>query len=188
MYYELFHNVFPKIAERETRNLTVLNNPPIPRGEYLFATLYCNDKTCDCRRTIINVLQVEPVTIPKPIAVISYGWESMDFYRNWGSYLSDEMLKEFKGPCLDMMQPQSVHAEYFLDFFINEIQRDKNYANRIQRHYAYFKTKQKMKLPKKLTDLIEYNEPCPCGSGKNLKDCCLRERKKRGRWKHRGKF
>ncbi len=44
MYFHSFHSEFPKIAENETRSLTVFEkNGDLPQGEYAFMDLYCDD-------------------------------------------------------------------------------------------------------------------------------------------------
>ncbi|MEN0048210.1 MAG: hypothetical protein AAF806_14205 [Bacteroidota bacterium] len=185
MFYQPFHEIFPNIAEAKTRNITPLNNPILPKGQYFFSPAYCKDKKCDCRRTLINVIHMPSIESANIVATISYGWEPMSFYRNWGSYLSEAMLREFKGPVLDKMQPQSAHAPYFLNFFKQELMKDAAYMERIQRFYAYAKVKQKMSLPKELSRLVNYDEDCPCESGRPLGKCCLkktRRLKRRNKW------
>lgn len=81
MHFITFHNLLPKIAEKETRFATIRNDADIPDGDYAFMDVHCADKTCDCRRIFINVIQVNPNFIQQHIATISYGWEPFAFYR-----------------------------------------------------------------------------------------------------------
>ncbi len=72
MPYSMFHDRFPNIAERETRNLTVLNDPDLPPDRYALIELYCDESGCDCRRVMFNVLAEERKEL---VAVIAYGWK-----------------------------------------------------------------------------------------------------------------
>lgn len=177
MKYAIFKSIFPKIAKQETRFLTISEDSEVPAGEYGLFPSFCMDKKCDCRRALINVLQVNPKYEHIHAATISYGWEKIGFYREWAYGLSDEMLKEFKGPALDIGQQQSPYANHFLDFFKMVVLKDEEYIQRIQRHYAYVKMKQGAKLPKDLNRLIDYFGKCPCQSGKIFRQCCGKKRR-----------
>lgn len=170
MDYTNFHEILPKIAEKQTRMVTIVNDKNVPDGEYVFMDAHCTDKTCDCRRMFIHVLQFHPEYEPHHVATISYGWEPMSFYRNWSRGLTIEMLKNFKGPCLDAYQRQSPHAPFFLEFFKNMIATDSAYLNRLKKHYALFKWRIGMKLPKDIP--FDPDMLCPCGSEKKFKFCC----------------
>src|SRR6266581_1506064 len=74
---------FPDLGGRETRSVTATQRPDLPDGEYGFVELYCDEPGCDCRRVTIDVLRPE-TGWSKIWATISYGWESLDFYRTWG--------------------------------------------------------------------------------------------------------
>lgn len=143
----------------------------IPDGQYAFMPMYCDDKTCDCRRTIIQAYQVSPKECQFHAATISFGWESLDFYRKWSHYLPDEMVLEFKGPALDRMAQQSPYAEALLRHFIINF-LDDGYIERLKSQYAMFKYKKGMKLPPEVSKYLKIYEPCPCGSGKNFNLCC----------------
>jgi len=172
MYFNPFFGEFPKIAANQTRTITVFNNAgDLPTGEYGFLNSYCSDKKCDCRRVMINV--VSPSLKPKdhPLAVFSFGWESKSFYRKWSPRMPDEELAWFKGPALDPFHPQSRYSEALLVHFKMLLQ-DKNYHNRLIRHYVMFKQKIGMKLPKDLRDWWAPMMDCGCESGKVFKLCC----------------
>lgn len=183
MHYKPFYSLYPKIARKETRVITFLTNEKMPRGSYAFIPSFCVDKTCDCRRALINVVEDKTETLNKPLATISYGWEDFSFYRNWANYLSDEAITEFKGPALDAMQPQSKYAPFLLKTFIDLIENDVDYYRRLQRHYAYFKYKKGMKMPSKLRALMNPLAPCACQSGKIFKLCCGKTRSRFGKRK-----
>ena len=99
-----FMERFPEVGARETRSVTVPPRQDLPEGEYGFVELYCDEPACDCRRVIIDVLRPE-TGWSKIWATISYGWESLDFYRKWGGQENDPI--EMKGPYLDPLNPQT---------------------------------------------------------------------------------
>lgn len=180
MHFKAFHAEFEKIARRQTRSLSIRGEPGIPDGDYAFLPMYCKDKTCDCRRTLINVLQVSPEYGPFHAATISYGWEPLSFYRDWAGALSEEEIKAFKGPALDVFNTQSPSAPYLLESFKN-IVLDEVYAERIKRQYAMFKYKAGMKLPPELLKQGDFSGGCPCESGRPFMLCCGRSRRPRRR-------
>lgn len=76
-----------------------------------------------------------------------------------------------KGPALDPNQPQSEFSELLLEQFKTIVQ-DKEYRNRIIRHYVMFKEKTGMKTHKDLAKWSVWNLACPGGSSKKFKFCC----------------
>ena len=172
MFFIPFADEFPKIAEKQTRSITVFDDSgDLPKGEYGLINAYCSDKKCDCRRAMINVFRSDGKQEASRLAVISFGWESKSYYRKWSAYMSDEELAWFKGPGLDPYQSQSKYAETLLLFFKMQLQ-DEAYRNRLIRHYAQFKRKVGMKLPKDLEGWVGSMQDCGCGSGLAFKFCC----------------
>ena len=170
MTYSPYYSFFPKIIALQIRSATIRNDAKIPNGDYAFLEVFCNNKTCDCRRAMINVEQVNPEFPKFRAATLSYGWETSAFYKNWSPSMSPKMLAEFKGPCLDTHQPQSAHALYFLEFFKNMIATDTAYHNRLKTHYAQFKWAQGAKIPIQMK--FDPLTLCPCNSGAKFKFCC----------------
>ena len=179
MMFGPFYELFPKIGMKETRHIHIFKPiDDIPAGEYAIIDSFCTDKTCDCRRAFLHIHSVDSENLnPTPLATISYGWEDLRFYREWSPFMDDEMLLNFKGPALDSMQPQSPLANYFLQIVKDTLSNDKEYADRIKRHYAFYKQKDGMRLPPELQKLVKGMEACPCGSGKLLRMCCLKQRR-----------
>ena len=132
---------FPEITEKETRRITLRNDPQIPDGEYAFVDAFCEDKDCDCRRVYFEVLQIDPDYEIFHAATISYGWEDLDFYLSWSPYLPSKMAAEMKGPSLEPLQHQTRYSERFLELFEAKFIIDPAYIERIKRHYALFKAK-----------------------------------------------
>ncbi len=69
-------------------------------------------------------------------ATISYGWESLDFYRKWGGTGSDPI--EIKGPYLDPVNPQTKYSSALLNLFRFFLQSS-DYVDRLKRHYQMFR-------------------------------------------------
>ena len=80
MPYTQFYDKFPDIAEKETRSLIIHDDPELPDDQYIFIELYCDEKSCDCRRVFFNVLSEKTKKI---LAVITYGWEKRQYYIDW---------------------------------------------------------------------------------------------------------
>lgn len=179
MHFELYSNTFPKFYDGEFRTIKIFNDPIFPHlSEIGFTPMFCGDKKCDCRRVLIKVLMLPHDTGDLlEIGTISYGWERMAFYKNWGPFLSKPMLTEFKGPALDTMQKRHPkYAKPALEKFIELIKSDTEYAKRFIRQYAFSKHKQGMKLPKDLSRKVSLNQPCPCKSEKPFVICCGKRR------------
>lgn len=127
-----FHEFYPELAIRETRSLN-LSEPTLglPAGSYGMIELYCNEPGCDCRRVFFSV--VTPHS-PRPLACISYGWESADFYQGWGGFITREMAEEMARPSLDMAGRQSELAPALLRFVKEVLLADPAYIERLKRH------------------------------------------------------
>jgi len=126
---------FPEVGARETRSVKVAEHQDLPAGEYGFLELYCDESGCDCRRVIIQVLRPE-TGWSKVWATIGYGWESLDFYRQWGGAHSDPV--EMKGPELDPLNPQTKYSPAHLNLFRIFLQSP-DYVERLKRHYQMFR-------------------------------------------------
>jgi len=177
MPYAPFHEKFPEIAEKETRTIIVFDDPDLPEGEYGLLESYCDELDCDCRRVFFNVFSWKKKKIE---AVIAYGWESGKFYAKWMGDSDPRVIKELKGPALNLSSPQSPLAPALLEK-IKIVLQDKNYVDRIKRHYKLFKEAIEKEKPEKgkvikldSSKKVGRNEPCPCGSGKKYKKCCGR--------------
>ena len=133
MMMEAFYNKFPEIAEKETRCIIITNKQRgLPNGEYFLVESYCNDPKCDCRRVFINFLHKEEI-----LATVGYGWESLDFYEKWIG--EPDMAVDAKGPVLELTGPNTKYSETILRLFKEVILKDKQYIERLKRHYDMFK-------------------------------------------------
>lgn len=118
--------------------LQVTKKRGIPNKIYGFVDWFCISQTCDCRHAYIHVRDMENGSL---LAVISYGWEPLPYYRKWmyakGKEM-DDFLMEFKGPTLSLDHPQSANAQAFLSLF-KELLEDEAYQKGITERYDKFK-------------------------------------------------
>jgi len=136
MPYTLFQTYFPDIAERETRCITMLDNSVLPVGSYGLLEMYCDDPGCDCRRVFLSVIS----SVTKQIeAVIAYGWESSQFYAKWFGDNDPDIIKELKGPILNLSSPQGKLAPAILKVVEELILQDQVYIERLKTHYKLFR-------------------------------------------------
>lgn len=180
MAFQAFHEIFREISEKETRSINVFDSPGLPDDSYGLIELYCNDPGCECRRVFFNIISMKQ---EKVLAVISFGWESEEFYSKWMGSTDKQTIKDLKGPILNLMSPQSKYAPKLLELITNVVLQDKHYIERLVRHYNLFRQEIDNPLQSsegnKKNNLISFtpkvgrNSPCPCGSGKKYKKCCL---------------
>ncbi len=140
MPYALFHDHFPKTAERETRTITVLpkSDVGLPPGDYSLLEMYCDEKGCDCRRVFFYVIS----SFRKDVeAVVAYGWESPKFYEEWMGDDDPHSIRTLKGPALNLGSPESELAPAILDLVENVVLRDGAYVERLKAHYTMFRGK-----------------------------------------------
>lgn len=140
MFYEPFHQYFPDLASKETRCVTTFSNNDfgLPADEYGLVESFCNEKKCDCRRTMLMVISRKSKS---QIAVINFGWESRQFYAKWLGANDKSEIDELKGPSLNLMSPQSKYAGKILEMVCSTALKDENYIERIKQHYKLFKDK-----------------------------------------------
>jgi hypothetical protein len=175
MPFTMFHDRFPDLAERETRTMTVLRNTTLPPDTYALIENYCDEPGCDCRRVIFNILAEKRNEI---VAVIAYGWESEDYYREWSSHKEPDVLRELQGPVLNRLSLQSELAPTLLNMVKEVVLNDRRYIERLKEHYRLFKAAvdgiRTTATPESRLKKIGRNDPCPCGSGRKYKHCCLK--------------
>lgn len=125
--------MYPEIAPYETRSIKIIDdNELVPKGDYGYIEMFCDEPNCNCRRTIIRVMNDKG----ESMALIGFGWGTKAQYRKWfGSPMPNSMYKGMRGPCHHDGTMPSKYAEYFLDFFKNILMKDKNYIERIKKHY-----------------------------------------------------
>jgi len=129
-----FFTEFDDLALRETRDATVKGYKGLPDGSYAFLEWYCDEPDCDCR--YVRIVAISRDTGQKPLATINYGWESIEFYKNWLG--DDEDVEGLKGPALAPAK-QTELAPYLLELFKVAGLEDEDYVKRLRRHYRMFK-------------------------------------------------
>jgi hypothetical protein len=175
-----FHSVEPELAERETRRITVVTSQgDVLEGAYNLVEFYCPDPDCDCRRVMLNVVSEEQVHRGY-LASISYAFDRND---------------DMAGPFLDPLNPQSQYADELLELVTVSVLKDPEYLERLERHYelvkqaasdpghsAYDWLRRKVMegdrlspQPGPIREKVARSAPCPCGSGKKYKHCCMWE-------------
>lgn len=138
MPFVSFHDYFPEIAERETRAVTVFENSPwdLPPGHYSLIEMYCDEPNCDCRRVFFYVVS----SLKKDVeSIIAYGWESSKFYAKWMGDDDPDVIKDLKGPVLNLGSPQSDLAPSILRMVKEVVLQDQAYIERIKTHYWMFR-------------------------------------------------
>jgi len=138
MPYRLFHDLFPAVAERETRTLTILPraNAGLPAGDYGFLEMFCDEPGCDCRRVFFSVLSSVRQRVE---AVVAWGWETTDFYAAWMKDDDPEVVASLKGPVLNLGSPATALAPALLELTRTVLLQDVHYVERIKRHYQTFR-------------------------------------------------
>jgi len=79
------------------------------------------------------------------VAVIYWGWESLDFYRKWYGFSDKELIRQLPGPALNEISVQTRLAPGVLKMFKHILLPDKIYTNRIKSHYTQFRKELKKK-------------------------------------------
>jgi len=121
MYLIPFELLFPEIAHRETRSLTLLGGRNLPGGDYGLLESYCPDPDCDCQRVMLNIISRSE---QKQVATISYGFDRS---------------AQDAGPYLDPLNPQSPSSDALLAVIAKHLEIDRAYVLRLKAHYALIK-------------------------------------------------
>jgi hypothetical protein len=180
MYMVPFYKLFPEIAERETRVIVTFGHDELPADAYRLLESYCPDPDCDCRQVMLSVLSEKQLD-RGILASVSYAFD-------W----DDDM----DGPFLDPGNPQSKNAPVLLEHVTTALTNPR-YVDWLERHYAMVKEAAAdpahpayRRLVQWMAEAVESapsararrvgrNDPCPCGSGKKYKHCCMRQDRER---------
>jgi hypothetical protein len=97
----------------QVRTVGLKKSPHLPDGDYTFIDTYCIDASCDCQRTLIQVL-----FNGVHVSTIGFGWESPKFYKNWMGVKSDaDYMPQMHGTTIDISSPNKVSPNSMLSFF-----------------------------------------------------------------------
>ncbi len=97
----------------QVRTVGLKDGPQLPDGYYTFVDFYCTKASCDCRRTLIQVL-----LNGTHVSTIGFGWESPEFYKKWmGAKSDDDYMPQMHGATVDFTSPDKVSPQGMLAFF-----------------------------------------------------------------------
>jgi hypothetical protein len=194
------------LAERETRTITIFEpHDDLPPDTYALIESYCPDPTCDCRRVMLNILSKESPRV-EYLASISYGFDRdeemagpfLDTLNPQSKYaesllklVSDWVLSDpqylrrlerhyrlVKQAAADPSHPAYHEIQQVLADEAEELAPFGPPRNPIGGHQngPSERVGGHQNGP---SESVGRNDPCPCGSGKKYKHCCMR--KNRGR-------
>ena len=146
-------------------------NDILPYGDQLLVTIngqqciildqYCLLPKCSCTDSTLNVFSIDKVgKTGKELCAVSLN------YRN-------KQWKTIEGPSFPVTVKtvrttiEGQLTNIYKRLPKRHIKLKAIYAHCKKRHYS---SKQELQLPK-----VGRNDPCPCGSGKKYKKCCLRK-------------
>jgi hypothetical protein len=137
----------------------------LPEGNYALIEFYCANPDCDCQGGAVEVLALDDINKSNSDSTLAL----IDF--SWGNKLNHSW--KFR---LHNDSPKTRMAKTLLKCFKIKVKQDKNYADSLIKHYqmvkGHIKYISQEQSSAKITK-IGRNEPCPCGSGKKYKKCCL---------------
>jgi hypothetical protein len=135
----------------------------LPEGRFVLIELYCANPKCNCQHGVVNVLNIDDHGKPygPVLATIDFSWKKRS-NQSW----------QYK---LHKTSPQTKVADLLLKCFKEKVENNPAYAESLQSHFRIIK--EQIKNPKSKNPLqnvkIGRNDPCPCGSGKKYKKCCM---------------
>lgn len=144
------------------------DHPILPEGKYKLIEYYCTDQNCNCNSGSFLMIQLDSQgkETPKTVALMDYTWNQPISIDNPALGLGHHVL--------DLK-----FAEAGLEEFKFLLTNDSNTMIKIKNGYSQtredFKNHPESYHPTtiKNTNKIGRNDPCPCGSGKKYKKCCL---------------
>lgn len=137
----------------------------LPEGKYFFVEFYCTDPQCDCNSGVFQMVELDPQgkETENTIALIDYTWTEPVSTHN------PSLGPQFIGFRL---------AEAGLEEFKKLLTKDGDMVAKLKS--SYIVTREEHPHPEfmEVTPIqkgtkVGRNEPCPCGSGKKYKKCCL---------------
>ena len=155
--------------EVELEGLMYAYNDVLPYGDPLHVTVdgrkyeifdqYCLQPKCACTDTILNVFPVDKVgKIGKESCVLSLKYKN----RKWKTI-------EQRSSSVNLKTVRAAIAAQIPNFYAQLKKRHlKLKAIYAHSKKKYFSPDQGLDMPK-----VRRNDPCPCGSGKKFKKCCL---------------
>lgn len=159
-----FYELFPAIAEKETLTIQIINEV-LPDGIYSIFEFFCDNLACRCTTAVLSLVFFDSNdhSIHKDITLIDYAWEKPISHKN---------------PVFHKESVQSDMAEAAMGLLRRVLKEDPSYAKKLSEHFemvrAYVRAEgQGTPHIQNKTSRCGRNDPCPCGSGKKHKKCCL---------------
>lgn len=125
MAMQPFQQLFPELAHDECRVIRLFDPldgvDGIPIDGYALMEYYCNERKCNCRRVMLNVVRESSM---RSVAMISFG-------------LYPDAVPV--GPFLDPLHPQAPFAPQVLEMVEDLVLSDAQYVARLRRHYHLFR-------------------------------------------------
>jgi len=157
--------------EVENNGLMSAYNDVLPYGDQLFVTIngkqciildqYCLLPKCSCTDTFLNIFSIDKVgKTGKELYAASLNYRK----KQWKLIEEDLFpvtLKTVRTAIEDQL------PNIYKQLHKRHIKLKAIYAHCKKKHYS---PKEELQLPK-----VGRNDPCPCGSGKKYKKCCLRK-------------
>lgn len=159
--------------EIEYNGLMYAYNDVLPYGDQLLLTIngkqciildqYCLLPKCSCTDVILNIFSIDKFGKPgEELCVVSLKYKK----KKW------ETIEKYS-PSLNLNAVKTAveaqHPNIYKLFKKRHVKLKSIYAHSKKKHYS---PKQELQLPK-----VGRNDPCPCGSGKKYKKCCLKKSK-----------
>ena len=155
--------------EVEYNGLMAAYNDVLPYGNQLLLTIngkeliildqYCLLPHCSCTDTILNIFSIDKIgKTGEELCVVSLKYKK----KQWN-------IIEECSPSVNLKTVRSAiedqHPNIYKQLHKRHLKLKAVYAHCKKRHYS---PKHVLQLPK-----VGRNDPCPCGSGKKYKKCCL---------------
>lgn len=203
MPYVSFHDYFPEIAERETRTLILPRpTGGLPQGPYTLIEMFCDEPGCDCRRVFFYVVasfREGPEAVvaygwedeafyarwmkdDDPLAIEELKGPVL----NLGSPQSDlapavlDLVTKVALTDTAFIERVKRHYRMFRDKVDSEAGRCPDSPVLPQRKQIGVITSgpfpRLLSVPEEpplSSDRVGRNDPCPCGSGRKYKKCCM---------------
>lgn len=147
-----------------------------PAGSYRIRELFCANEACNCRIAHIVFISVKD---GKEYGTVRFGWEDKAFYDEYFGSADHG----FPGPTCDPEHINS-YTNCFLSKFKELYGKDEAYIAMLKNYYHMVREEVKERdLPRNVVSqtyrrpagIPKRNDPCPCGSGKKHKKCCLNQ-------------
>lgn len=157
----------PELARDETRVLQLSYLPDAPPRPVALVEHYCDEPGCDCRRSILRAHDLQDRSV---LATIAHGFDEPgdDAHHPEQTYI-------------EPLAPDGPHAALILGV-IRHLLENHDYQRHLESHYAAFKDvverHQRAGARPEVPKDVGRNDPCPCGSGRKFKKCCLRKQKR----------